>query len=320
MGGAALRGGGGQRAGEDGFGNTGNRNAEFQSIDGSPAAGALLAGGVHDDVDQRGASLRIFLGQNLGGDFNEVGIKVAGVPFTEYLCDLGRLHACAIAQQLISLADDLHIGILDTIVDHLHKVAGAVRTNVGYTRSAVHVGSDGLKNRAEGLPRLLGAAGHDGRTVERAFLATGDSGTDEVLAAGGYVLLAANGVSEQGIAAIDDDIAIIHGFGQLIDDGIGGPASLDHNDCLARALQGSHKVFDGFRGHKVAFLTVGLNECMSLFRAAVIHRYGIAVAGKVTGQIRTHDRQSHDANLSKFILISHAAYPTSLGCEAGING
>ena len=260
------------------------------------------------------------MGQNLGGDFNEVGIKVAGIPFAEYLCDLGRLHACAIAQQLIGLADDLHIGVLDAIVDHLDKMAGAVWTNVGYTRSAVHVGGDGLKNRAEGLPRLLGAAGHDGRTVERTLLAAGDSGADEVLAAGGYVLLAANGVSEQRIAAVDDDIAIIHGLSQLIDDGIGGLASLDHNDCLAWALQGSHKVLDGFRRYEVAFLAVGLNECMSLFRAAVIHRYGIAVAGKVTGQIRAHDRQSHDANLSKFILISHAAYPTSLGCETGVNG
>ena len=205
-------------------------------------------------------------------------------------------------------------------MDHLYKVAGAIWTNVGNAWSAINISGDGLKNRAKSLPGFLRSTRHDGRAVERTLLAARDASTHKVLAAGGYVLLAANGVREQRVTAINNDIALIHGLSQLIDDRIGGLASLNHDDCLAWALQRSHEVLDGLRRHEIAFLTVSLNERMGLFRAAVVDRYGIAVAGKVTGQIRSHDRQSHDANLSKFILISHAAYPTSLGCGAVING
>ena len=166
-------------------------------------------------------------------------------------------------------------------MDHFDEVAGAIRANVGHARGAIDLGGDGFQDGAQGLPGLGRPTGHDGRAVQGAFLAAGNASADEVLAALGHFLFAANGIRKQRIAAIDDDVAVIHGIGKLIDDRIGGLARLHHDDGLAGALQGSDEIRDGLGRNKVSFVTVGLNEGVGLFRAAIIDGDGIAIAGKV---------------------------------------
>ena len=86
----ALRQRAGQRAGEDRLGDAGDRDAEVERGLHGPAAGALLAGLVDDDVDERLAGRGVDVAQHLGGDLDQERLQVAGVPLGEDVGDLGR--------------------------------------------------------------------------------------------------------------------------------------------------------------------------------------------------------------------------------------
>ena len=78
-----------ERAGEDGFGDAGDGHAEVQRGLHRPRAGALRAGLVEDDVDERLAGLGIHLAEHLGGDLDQVRLQLARVPLGEHVRDLG---------------------------------------------------------------------------------------------------------------------------------------------------------------------------------------------------------------------------------------
>ncbi len=84
------------------------------------------AGLVEDDVDERLAGLGVDLAQHLGGDLDEVALELARVPLGEDVGDLGGGLAGAAADEVVGLGDELHVGVLDAVVDHLDEVAGAV--------------------------------------------------------------------------------------------------------------------------------------------------------------------------------------------------
>ena len=69
---------------------------------------------------------------------------------------VGHVEADAVAQQVVGLGDQLHVGVLDAVVDHLHVVARAVGADVGAARLAVDLGGDrgeDLLDLAVGLAR-----------------------------------------------------------------------------------------------------------------------------------------------------------------------
>ncbi|NCL75032.1 hypothetical protein AIIKEEIJ_02482 [Rhodococcus sp. YH1] len=181
-------------------------------------------------------------------------------------------------------------------------MAGAVGADVGAARGAVDVGGDGLEKGAEGLVGLRGATGHDRRPVEGAFLAAGDAGADEVQAAFAQCGFAADGVGVEGVAAVDDDVAGFHRVREFLDDRVGGLAGLDHDEHPARLLQGGDELFDGFGAHEVAVVAVGFEQGVGLGDTAVVQRDGVAVAGEVTGDVRSHDGQAGHADLGAGIL------------------
>ena len=81
--------------------------------------------------------------------------ELARVPLRE---DLRRVsangNAGAAMQQIVGFGDELHVAVLDAVVDHLHVVAGAARAHVGDARLAVvGLGGDGAEDRRERVPR-----------------------------------------------------------------------------------------------------------------------------------------------------------------------
>jgi len=59
-----------------------------QGVGAGPFAGALLAGGVEDVIDEEAVLVNgIRLLEDVGGDLDEVAVEVAGVPGSK---DLGR--------------------------------------------------------------------------------------------------------------------------------------------------------------------------------------------------------------------------------------
>ena len=287
----------GKGARERRLGDAGGGNPDLGRILNRPRAGSLLGGAVQDDVDEGLARLRIDVLEHVGGDLDEVGIQFAPVPLLEHLADLGRGHAERLAHEVVGFGDELHVGVLDAVVDHLHEVAGAVGADVCAAGNAVDVGGDLLEHRAEPAVRLRRAAGHDGRPVEGALLAAGDAGSHEVqpaLANGG---LAAHGVVPIGVAAVDDDVAGVHEGRQLVDDGVGGGPGLDHDDRDARGRQRVHEIGHGLRGEELALVPVLLDDLLRFGRAAIVDGHLEAVAGQVARQVRTHHPHAGDADV-----------------------
>ena len=210
-----------ERAGEGRLRDAGDGHAERQRGLHGPRAGALGAGLVEDDVDERLAGLGIDLAEHLGGDLDQVRLELARVPLGEDLGDLGGGLARAAADEVVGLGDQLHVGVLDAVVHHLHEVAGTVVADVRDTGLALGDRGDRLEDRAEGDPRLVRTAGHDRRAEQCALLAAGDAGADEVDAGLADGLLAADRVGEVGVAAVDDDVARLEDLDERVDHGVG---------------------------------------------------------------------------------------------------
>ena len=295
---SALRNRAGQSAGEHRLGDTGHRHAEIESGLHRPSARALLLGFVDDQVDERLTGLGIHLTQHLGGDLDQEAVQVAGVPLGEHLCDLRRGQAEGVAQQLVGLADELHIGILDAVVHHLHEVARAVGADMSAARHTVDMCGDLLQQRSQRFVGLLRAAGHDRRSVERALLATGDTGADEVQSTLRHGLLAPDGIGVERITAVDDDVAGLHRIGEFIDHRVGGLAGFHHDEHSAGALEGSEELPDGLRADEIAIAAVLGQKRVSLGHRPVVQGHGVTVPGEVTGDIGTHDSQTGDSDVS----------------------
>ena len=64
--------------------------------------------------------------------------------------------------------------------------------------------------------------------------------------------LAAAGVLELGVAAVDDDVARLEQLGEFVDHGVGRAAGLDHDHDLAGHLQRRNEIRRRLRRHERA--------------------------------------------------------------------
>src|SRR5688572_16173902 len=94
------------------------------------------------------------------------------------------------------LANELHVTVLDTVVDHLDVVASTLVTNPLAAGLVVALGGDGLEDVLDVRPGLLVATGHEGRAVAGTLLTTRDTGANEAEALAVEILSAAVGVGE----------------------------------------------------------------------------------------------------------------------------
>ena len=157
--------------------------------------------------------------------------------------------------------------------------------------------SDRAQDRTERDPRLVGAAGHERRAVERALLAAGDTHADEVEARLADGLLAADRVGEQAVAAVDDDVARLEDLHQRVDDGIGRATGLDHDDRRARLLQVRGELLIRERGHEFGLRVLG-EQLVGLRTRPVEHSDRVPLARReVAGEVRTHDGESDDSDI-----------------------
>lgn len=308
----ALAGGG---AGEGGLGDGGDRGGQVEGGLHGPAAGALLPGGVVDDVDERATGVRVGVGEDLGGDLDQIGAEAALVPGAEDVGDLGGAVPGDLAQQVVGLGDELHVGVFDAVVDHLDEVSGAVGADVGGAGFTVDLGADALEHRAEDGVRLRRAAGHDARPVEGALLAAGDARADEVQAAFAQRGLAAAGVGEVGVAAVDDHVAVLEERGELVDDGVGGSARLHHDHEAAGAGERGHELLGRLGRDEGALVAELVHQRAGAAGGAVVDGDGVTVPGEVTGQVAAHHSEAGDADGSG--CVHEAACSSNVGHVRG---
>ena len=172
------------------------------------------------------------------GDLDQVRFEFALIPFRKDMMHVVRNHAQAVFHQLIRFANELHVAVFDSVVDHLHVMAGAVFAHpITARRAVLDFGGNGLKDRFDMRPGRRRTARHDGWPVPRTFFATRNACADVKQPFGLHISRAATGVVEQRIPAIDDDVARLKMRQHLFDEIVHRAASLDHEHDAPRFFQ-----------------------------------------------------------------------------------
>lgn len=144
------------------------------------------------------------------------------------------------------LADQLHVTILNTVVNHLDEMASALITNPVAAGLAIRLGSNTLENVFDEGPCLLITTGHKGRSFPGTLLTTGNTGTNEADLLLSKVPGAAIGIREMRVATIDNDIAGVEEGKKGSNKVINGRTSLNEQHYPTRALQLLAQVLDRF--------------------------------------------------------------------------
>ena len=184
----------------------------------------------------------------------------------------------------VGLADQLHVAVLDAVVDHLDVMAGAVRAHVAAAGFAIDLGGDLAEDRRDNFPRFARTARHERRTFERAFFAAGNAAADKMKAVRFQFLAAALRVGEKRIAAVDDDVALFEKRRELRDDGIHRRAGLDHDHRFARTLEGADEFLHRARRLDVFSLRFAGGEFLRHLGGAIENGDGEAFRFHVAGR------------------------------------
>ena len=102
---------------------------------------------------------------------------------------------------------------------HFHEVAGSPFPYPVAAGSAVrNLGADALENGLHERPCRRRATGHHARAVQGTLLAAGNSGADVEQALALDVSGTPGGIGEMGVAAVDDDIALVQEGNEFLDE------------------------------------------------------------------------------------------------------
>ena len=304
-----------QRPREDGLGDPRQRHAELERVLRGPAAGALLLGLVDDHVDQRLAGLRVRLVEHGRGDLDQERLEVAPVPVVEDALDGRDVEPDAVAQEVVGLRDQLHVGVLDAVVDHLHVVAGAVGADVRAARLAVHLGGDRGEDLLDVGVGLARPARHDRGAIERALLTAGDARADEAQPLGLAIGLAAARVGEVRVAGVDDDVALVEQRLQRFDHAVDRRPGLDHDDDAARALEGGDELLQRLGTREVALGGELGQKLLRLGGRPIVDGNRHAAARDVAREVGPHDGEPGDPDLAHVAeTLVDGTYKDALGC------
>jgi hypothetical protein len=170
-------------------------------------------------------------------------------------------------------------------VDHLDVVTSTLVADPVAAGLAVALGGDALEDVLDEGPGLLVTTGHQGGAVAGTLLATGDTGADEAEALGGAVLGAAVGVGEVGVAAVNDDVALLQEGQEGLDVVVDGLAGLDEEHDAAGALELGDELLDGVGTNDGLALGLVLEEAVDLGHGAVEGGNGEAIVGHVQDDV-----------------------------------
>ena len=291
-----------QAACKDGLADQRKGNTLVEGSDSRPLSGTLLTCGVKDLVNQR-LSVLVLLGQDLAGDLDEIAVELGLVPLREDLVHLVGIHAQKVLHELIGLADELHIAVLDSVVDHLHEVAcSAVSYPVTAGTSVLDLGADCLEDRFYQRPCLGRSAGHHGRALQSTLFSAGNTGSDVEKALGLDICTASDCVGEVAVAAVDDYIARLKHGKKLLDEVVHRLACLDEHENLAGSLEVGSQFLDAVASDNVLALCTAVDEVVDLGDCSVVDGNGEALGLHVHYEVLAHDGKSDQSDIC---FLSH---------------
>ena len=203
------------------------------------------------------------------------------------------IHAQTVFHKLIGFANQLHIAVFDAVVHHFDKMSGAVFAHPVATGFAGRrFGGDGLQNRFYMRPGFFIAAGHNRRSVTRAFFTAGNAGSYKTDAFLAQIPGAPFGIGIIGIAAIDNDVAGIQKRQQLIDKVINRFAGAHHQQDFARMIEHRHQFFQAVGSLNGASFGSGGEKFLCFGRGAVVSGNLKTLVVHIQNQILPHYRQA----------------------------
>ena len=171
--------------------------------------------------------------QNVRRDPDEITVEFGPVPVGKDFAHFVTRHPEAVAHQLVGLADELHVAVLDAVVHHLDKVPGAVLPDpVAAGGTVFHFGADGLEDGFYMFPCGRRTARHHRGAFESAFLAAGYAAADIKQAFAFQSCRAAHGIRIVAVAAVDENVALFQQRKELLNERIHRGAGLDHHEDL----------------------------------------------------------------------------------------
>ena len=117
------------------------------------------------------ACLWINLLEDVRGDFNEEALQIASVPISKDVSKFLIRKSCSL-KDIVCLTNELHVTILDTVMNHFNEMAGTTFSDVNDTGLTLDFSRDSFKDRLHDLPGALWATRHDGGAFECTFLAS----------------------------------------------------------------------------------------------------------------------------------------------------
>ena len=120
-----------------------------------PFAGSLLARFIKNDVHQRLAGLLVLFREDVPRNFDQERVQLSFVPFAEYLREFLGARIDDSLENRVGLADQLHIAVLDAVVNHFHIMPGPIGPHMAAARLAFGHSRDLRVDWRQGLPAFL---------------------------------------------------------------------------------------------------------------------------------------------------------------------
>ena len=113
--------------------------------------------------------------------------------------------------EVIAFCDQLHIPVLDPVVDHFHVVTSSIRTDVSHTWFSIfrRFCRDFFKNVSYQVICFFLSTRHDRRTFKGTFFTTRYTSTDKVDTRVRQLFVTTDGIFIESISSVDQDIAFI---------------------------------------------------------------------------------------------------------------
>jgi hypothetical protein len=177
-------------------------------------------------------------------------------------------------------------------------MAGAVLAHPVAARLALgRARADGLKYGLDVRPCRGAAARHERRPVQRALLAARHARSHVQHAALFDEASAADGVGEQTVAAVDENVAGVQQRQQSIDQLIHRPARFHEHDYLARTAEGGDEFLDAARGDEILAAAAASHQVIDARDAAIEHRDAKSLALHVQRQVLAHHGEADEADV-----------------------
>ena len=132
--------------------------------------------------------------------------------------------------QVITFCNQLHITVLDTIVDHFHIVTSSIRTDVSHTWFSIFwcFCRDFFKNICYQFISFFLSTRHDRRTFKGTFFTTRDTSTDEVDARVRQLFITTDSIFVERVSSVNQNITFIQVWKKGLDGCVCTRSCLNH--------------------------------------------------------------------------------------------